>query len=114
MFFNKRLTLLRSTKAITTSGAVDEVQTVAGTNLPAMIQDHTITSLPPPPEFHRDSGIVYPREGRCWIARQAIDDIRINDYLVDPAQNNRKFRITAVIDDAGVSHHWLLRIIDYV
>lgn len=113
MFFNKRVTVIRSQKTTDDAGAAIEIEDILAENVPAMIQGHTIQSLPPPGQFHREAGIVYVRDHRCWIDRKALAYIRVNDYIVDPSENDRKYRVMAVIDDAGVQHHWLLRITDY-
>src|SRR4051812_8001273 len=105
---NKRVDIIRSTKAVTDSGVTDETEVTVYSNVTAAIQPHVISSLPPPGMMHRDAGIVYIREYRVWLRRLDVPDVRNNDYLVDRA-TGEKFRVLAAIDDAGRKHHWVLR-----
>lgn len=124
MFHNMTVKILRSNKTVDDSGGVREEPTALATGIRMAMQGHTIQSLPPPPQTHHTSGLEYIREYRVWVGKQQSFDaeaLRVNDYIevtavhgrAAPAKVGAKYRIIAAIDDAGVGHHWLLRVVDY-
>lgn len=122
MFHNITMDVMHSNKTVGPTGDARETVTTLAAAVRCVIQGHTIQSLPPPGQSHNMAGIMYVREYRCWIAkREMAQEIHTNDYLIITATRGRsapvtvghKLRVLAAIDDAGVGHHWLLRLVDY-
>lgn len=109
---NTTVTILRTTRAVTPSGGVDEVESTLLTGVPAAIQAHLITNLPPPQQRSTLAGEVYKQEYRCWVPMSAASDIQDDDYIVDES-TAQKYQVIAAIDEAGRGHHWLLRLRKY-
>jgi len=112
---NKRINIIETTRTFSDSGAVgDEVETIVATNIPATIQSHVLNNLPPPGDRYTGSGIYYLKEFRCWIQASLIPDlIPHTTWIIQDVVTEEKFYVRAVVDDAGRSHHWLLRMENY-
>lgn len=115
MFANKIVNITRRETTTSGSGAtVTAPPTTLASNVRAAIQPHVLNTLPPPGQMHHTAGVQYIEEQRCWIATRLIPGvaIRAGDYL-ENVTDGRNYRIVAAIDDAGLMHHWLLRLVEY-
>lgn len=115
MFANKVVNIVRRAETTSASGAsVEAPDEVLASSIRAAIQAHVLNTLPPPGQMHNVSGINYIEEYRCWIAMRLIPGItiRAGDYI-ENVTDGKTLRITAAIDDGGISHHWLLRLVEY-
>lgn len=115
MFANKTVNILRRAETVSSSGAsVEAPSEHLADGVRCSIQAHVLNTLPPPGQMHNVSGINYIEEYRCWIATSLIPGItiRAGDYI-ENVTDSKLLRITAAIDDAGVKHHWLLRLVEY-
>jgi len=59
---NITVTIIRTTRSVTRSGGVDEVEATLLTGVKATIQAHLITNLPPPQQRRMDAGEMYKQE----------------------------------------------------
>jgi len=112
---NKRISVIETTRTFSDSGAVvDEAEVVLFSNVPAAIQSHVLNNMPPPPDRKTMAGIFYLREFRCWIPVSAISGTTPKTtWIIQDEATEDKYRVRAVVDDAGRAHHWLLRMENY-
>ncbi len=111
---NKTITISQFTRAVTDSGSATETEVTILTGVSAAWQPHLLNNLPPPAERYWPAGEQYLREFRCWIPFAALGGIvPLVSWFITDEDTNEKWRIKAVIDDAGRKHHWLLRMENY-
>jgi len=109
---NKTITVKKTTQAVTASGSSAEAEEIVATGVPAAIQPFVLNNMPPPPDRRYPSGDMYTEEFRCWVSRAALTDIE-SGYIVIDEGTDEEYRVVAVVDDAGRSHHWVLRLVKY-
>lgn len=110
---NKTLTYIRAERAVTDSGMADEAETTLATGVRCAIQPFVLNNLPPPSQRRFSVGSQYTEEFRCWIPTNTITFTPQDDDIVVDETDSTRFRVIAVIDDAGRNHHWLLRLVRY-
>ncbi len=107
---NKTISIYSTTRAITASGSAHEAEPVpVATGVRCAIQSNMLSNLPPIPQQHSWAGEMRKQEFRCWIPRRSISVIRENYIIVDEV-TGEEYRVTAVDDEAGRAHHWILRV----
>lgn len=112
---NRRISIIQVIRTISDSGAVgSESETVLASGVPAAIQAHLLNNLPPPPDRTAAGGIFYRREFKCWISTPSVPGlVPHTTWIIMDEATSEKFRVRAVVDDGGRSHHWELRMENY-
>jgi len=112
---NRRITIIETARAVSDSGAIaDDAEVILQEDVSAAIQAHVLNNLPPPADRSTGAGIHYLREFRCWFTKASTPNLTPHTtWIIKDQSTDEKFRVRAVIDDAGRSHHWLLRMENY-
>lgn len=111
---NKIINIYETHRSFSNTGSIeDENEELIFSGVRVAIQPHILNNLPPPSDRPTLAGIFYQREFRCWIPKATVATAPRTTWIIENASTEEKFRVRAVIDDAGRDHHWLVRMENY-